>query len=147
METSINFELTKTFKYNSHSGGGEVECAHIELREPTGKVSHTCCAIEGLIQTALMKMSSDLSESDIEKAREDAANNPRGDDKDPEAIMAVVTGGGADMEKVVLHFKDLFRQVAYMGGEKAITEPRLNEMSHTDFRKMVGVYLVNFILS
>jgi len=147
MEKSINFELTKTFKYNSNAAGGEVECSHIELREPTGKVSHTCCAIEGLIQTALMRMSSDLSDSDLEKAREEAANSPQADEKDPEAIMAVVTGGGADMEKVVLHFKALFRQVAYMGGEKAITEPRLNEMSHTDFRKMVGVYLVNFILS
>lgn len=146
----ILFELTKTFKYAAPSGG-EIECSFIELREPTGKVSSTCCAIEGLIQSGILKMADTLGDDVIEQAK-DAAEQAKGDgdqgqEKDGDAVLALMVGSGVDMNKLVLHFRELFKTVAWMGGEKAITSPRLDEMSHKDLRKMIGVYAANFILN
>jgi hypothetical protein len=147
----INFELSKTISY-ANGTGSPIECSHIELREPTGKVSHICCAIEGLIQSSLLQMSDHLDAGMLEEAKEAAAQpNLEGDDdggeKDGDAVLALMVSGGADMNKLVLHFRELFKQVAWMGGEKQITSARMDDMSHADFRKMIGVYAANFILS
>ena len=66
---------------------------------------------------------------------------------DADSILSMMTSGGADMNKIVLHFRELFKQVAFMGGEKLITVGRMDDMSHRDFRKMMGVYAANFILN
>ena len=150
---NINFELKTPFKY-AGNGGVEVECNFIELREPTGRVSHICCAIEGLIQSSLLKMADILSDDVIAEAKENAqqaALLPRIEDekteKDGDSIIAMMVGSGADMDKMVLHFRELFKEVAFMGGEKKITSARLDDMSHKDLRRMIGVYSANFILN
>jgi hypothetical protein len=148
---AVNFELSKPIAY-ANGKGAEIECSHIELREPTGKVSHTCCAIEGLIQTSVLQMAGTLGDDVVEAAKEEAAaqaNTIEADcdeEKDGEAVLALMVGGGADMEKLVLHFRELFKEVAWMGGEKKITSARMDDMTHKDFRKMIGVYAANFIL-
>ena len=149
---SVLFELTTPFKYAAMSGGGETECTFIELREPTGKVSHLCCAIEGLVQTGVLKMSELLGSDVVEQAKEaaqeaQAQEATQETEKDGEGVLALMVGGGVDMNKLVLHFRELFKEVALMGGEKPLTMPRMGEMSHKDFRKMIGVYAANFILS
>lgn len=149
--TAINFELSKTISY-ANGTGDPIECSHIELREPTGKVSHVCCAIEGLIQSSLLQMADHLDDSVLEEAKEAAAQPKAGDvdaeeEKDGDAVLALMVSGGADMNKVVIHFRELFKQVAWMGGEKKITTARMDDMSHKDFRKMIGVYAANFILN
>ena len=146
---TITFELKSTIKYAGGSGG-EVECNFITLNEPTGKVSHICCEIESLIQSGLLSMSNLMDEDTIDKAKEAAAQakdseETEGPDKD--AVLAIMSSGGVDMKKVVLNFRDLFKEVALMGGEKKLTAPRMDDMSHTDFREMMGVYASNFILS
>jgi hypothetical protein len=147
---TVNFELTKTFEY-SNGSGNPIECSHIELQEPTGKVSHTCCAIEGMIQSGLMTMAGLLDDETIEKAKEAAQDAPIADENDEpksgEEILAMMVGSGVDMNKLVLHFRELFKEVALMGGEKKITAARIDDMSHKDFRRMIGVYAANFILS
>lgn len=149
---TVNFELSSTLKYANNTGA-EIECSHIELREPTGKVSHLCAQIESLIQSGVINMSKNLSEDVIESAKEEAEEKKSEKDEDedkiadPESMLSVMTSSGIDMNKVVLNFRELFKEVAFMGGEKAITVPRLNDMSHKDFRKMMGVYAVNFIMN
>lgn len=147
---SINFELKTPIKY-SNGSGQEIECNFIELKEPTGKVSHACCAIEGLIQSGIIKMSDILGQDVIEQAKEEAAKNkdkPAVDEeKDGEAVYSMMVGSGVDMNKLVLYFREVFMQRAWMGGEKPITSARLDDMAHSDFRRMVGVYAANFILS
>jgi hypothetical protein len=51
------------------------------------------------------------------------------------------------MNKLVLHFRELFKEVGLMGGEKKLTAARMDDMSHKDLRKMIGVYAANFILN
>lgn len=145
----ILFELTRPLKYANNSGA-EIECGHIVLQEPTGKVSSICCAIEGLVQTGVLSMSKLLDDDTIAEAKEAAKENKKKDsdqEKDPEAILAMMVGGGVDMKKLVLHFRELFKIVGLMGGEKNLTSARMDDMSHKDFRKMMGVYAVNFILN
>jgi hypothetical protein len=148
------FELTTPIRYASTAGGGEIECTHIELREPTGKVSDICCAIEGLIQTGVLSMAKLLDEDTIaaakEAAKEEKSKKKKTDEdevKDPESVLAMMVGGGVDMKKLVLYFRELFKTVGLMGGEKPLTAVRMDDMSHKDFRKMMGVYAVNFILN
>lgn len=145
----VLFELTKPITY-ANGQGTEVECNHIVLMEPTGKVSSICCAIEGLIQTGVLSMSKLLDGDTIAEAKEAAKEDKKKDsdqEKDPEAILAMMVGGGVDMKKLVLFFRDLFKIVGSMGGEKNLTAARMDDMSHKDFRKMMGVYAVNFILN
>ena len=146
----IQFEITTPIKY-SMGTGAEVEATHIELRAPTGKDTATCCAIEGLVQSAVLKMADDLGDDLIEDAKEAAQQKKKNEDpdevKEGDSILAVMNGGGVDMQKLVLHFRELFKSVAWMGGEKRITSARLDDMSHHDLRKMIGVYAANFILS
>lgn len=147
---SINFELTSPIKY-ANGSGAEIECSFIELREPTGKVSDTACAIEGLVQSALMKTADILDQETLEQAKEAAAKKKPEEDadeeKDGDAILSVIAAGDVDMKKLVLYFRELFKVVAYMGGEKQITSSRLDDMTHKDLRKMIGVYAANFILN
>lgn len=148
---SILFELKgKPLKY-ANGGGGETECTFIELRAPTGKVSDVCCAIEGLIQSGILSMTESLGEDVINQARDAAQAAKAGKDPDTrlddQSVLAIMTGGGVDMKKVVLHFRELFREVAWMGGEKQLTVPRMDEMDHRDFRAMMGRYAAAFILS
>ena len=147
----INFELSSPITY-ANGSGNPVECNHIELREPTGKVSNTCCAIEGLIQSGVMKMAELLGDDALEQAKEAAQENKADpeeepEEKDGEAILSMMVGSGVDMNKLVLHFRELFKQVAWMGGEKKITSARMDDMTHRDLRKMIGVYAANFILN
>ena len=152
----IDFELKKPFTFAGKDG--ETSCAFIQLREPTGKVSHICNAIEGLIKTAMMSMADRFVDGDLSKLAEqvEGDKNKKGDDDKPktqhaeqlekgEAMLMLMAGSGVDMSKLTLHCRDLFREVAYMGGEKQITVPRLDDMSHQDFRLMMGVYIANFI--
>lgn len=145
----IDFELTSPIKY-ANGSGNEIECNHIELREPTGKVSDIACAIEGLIQSALIKTADLLDQDTIEQAKEAAQTKKVEDDdemKDGDAVLSLMAAGDVDMKKVVLYFRELFKVVAFMGGEKVITSARLDDMSHKDLRKMIGVYAANFILN
>jgi len=147
--SNVRFELTEGCEIKYANGtGNEIECNFIELREPTGKVSHICCEIESLIQSGIMKMAGILDEETIAQAKE-AAKEDKSEEVGPDAesVLAMMTGSGIDMQKVVIHFRELFKQVAFMGGEKAITVPRMDDMNHKDFRKMMGEYASTFILS
>lgn len=148
MSNTINFELSKTISY-SNGSGDPIECNFIELHEPTGRVSNVCCAIEGLIQSGIVSMAGLLGDDVVAEAKEAAAAAPEVDDegeKDGDAVLSMMVASGCDMNKLVLHFRELFKVVALMGGEKKITTARLDDMSHKDFRRMMGVYAANFVL-
>ena len=140
----ITFELSHPIKY-ANGSGSEIECNFIELREPTGRVSHIACAIEGLIQSAFIKTANLLDSDTIEQAKETKQESAA--DLDGNAILSVIAAGEVDMAKLVTQYRELFKIVAWMGGEKPITSARLDDMSHKDLRKMIGVYTVNFILN
>lgn len=144
METHL-FELSEGEIIEYTNGSGQlVEGNFIELREPTGKVSHVCCDIESLIQTGMVSMSKFLDDEDVQQAREEAKEE---DQKiDAISVLAMMSSGGIDMRKMVLNFRELFKIVAWIGGEKQMTVPLMDRMTHKDFRRMMGEYTANFIL-
>lgn len=144
---TITFELSSAIKY-ANGSGQEVEANFIELSEPTGKVTHLCCEIESLIQSSLLSMSSSLDESVLEQAKEDAKNktDDQNSDLTGEVALSMMVSGGADMRKMVVIFRELFKIVGMMGGEKPLTMPRMDDMSHKDFKNMMGEYAANFIM-
>lgn len=148
---TITFELSEDnpIKY-AGKDGNEIEVNFIELEEPTGKVSHLCCEIEALIQSGLVKMAGELDEATIEQAKNTAEQAKESQDNsgpDADSVLAIMSSGGIDMKKVVVNFRELFKSVALMGGEKPLTVPRMDSMAHKDFRMMMGVYASNFILA
>lgn len=141
----IDFELTTEVKYAS--GGGETGASFITLNPPTGKVSHICCEIESLIQGGILKMQGLIDKETLDQAKSLAEATKDTDEKmDREAVLAIMSGGGADMKKMVVNFRELFREVALIDGEKPLTVPMMEKMSHTDFKSMMGEYAANFIL-
>lgn len=153
--SSKQFELSTPIKYNP-GGGQDIEASFIELNEPTGKVSHLCCQIESLIQSGLLSMSKILDSDTIEDAKQASieakkANKDKKIDEiegpDPEAVLSMMSSGGVEMNKVVLLFRELFCVVGLIGGEKPLTKPRLDAMTHKDFKNMMGFYAANFILT
>lgn len=141
MESQL-FELKQKIKY-ANGSGKDVEASFIELRPPTGKVSHICCDIESLIQSGLVSMSKYIDEGEVEKAKQSIGETP---EIDAQSVLAMMTGGGVDMRKMVLNFKELFKEVAFIDGEKPMTTPLLDRMDHVDLRLMMGEYTANFIL-
>lgn len=145
---NIQFELTTEIPY-ANGSGAEIKANFIELREPTGKVSHLCCDLESLIQSGILKMKDMLDDATLQEAAEKAKETKASseDDKiDRESILSMMTGGGVDMKRAVVSFRELFKEVAFVGGEKAMTIPMMDKMSHTDFRDMMGEYAANFIM-
>ena len=145
----IIFELQSKIEYNHNNN--DLEATHIELREPSGKVSHICCEIEGLIQSGLIKMADIIDDEVIATAKEEAkTKKPKKKDEkkaiDGDAVLSMMASSGIDMQKIVIHFRELFKQVAFAGGEKQMTIPMMDRMSHKDFKKMIGVYTANFIM-
>lgn len=144
---SINVELETTFTY-ANGSGEPIECSFIELKEPTGKVSATCCAIEALIKEKIIQLSNSLDDETVDRIKEKpVSEEDEGfEGVDDAEFYAVCVASGVDMSKLVLYCRELFKHVALMGGEKKLTTPRMNEMTHSDFKKLIGAYLANFIM-
>jgi hypothetical protein len=138
----ITVDLSSPLKYTGATG--PTEATFVTLIEPMGKVSHICCELESLIQSAVMKM------ADLVKGLE-AESTPKADGPhevaDAESTLALMNSAGVDMSRVVLHCRELFKTTVLMGGEKPITTPRLDDLSHADMRKLVGTYIGAFVLS
>ena len=142
---NITFELNTSIKYAKD--GEDIDGSFVELREPTGKVSHLCCEIESLIQSGILKMSGILDEETIREAKEMAKSADKDEKMDRDSILSMMSGGGVDMKKVVVNFRELFREMAFIAGEKPLTVPMMDKMTHGDFRNMMGEYAANFIMS
>jgi len=153
---TITFELESPLLYSSPEQKREIEGNHIDLNEPTGKISHLCNAIESAIQKGQMEMSKFFQSDDISKAIEDRKSKKEedaGKEKEPEivdsetAASMIKNVGIEDSKKLTLMFRDVFKEAALIGGEKNMTMPLLDKMSHKDFQRMMAVYTSNFMLS
>lgn len=147
MSDPIELNLSKPIKYSK--GGDEVETELLVLKPPTGKVSVYCCEIESLIQSGIISMSeSIMSKEEMQQAKQDAEEGSAvKKDMDEESFWSLVTASGADMSKIVLNFRALFKQTVLMGNEKLITEARLDDLDHKDMKRLMGVYGANFIMT
>ena len=147
MET-ITAELTTPVEYNYDKK--DVEGSHVELHEPSAKVSHLCGDLEGIIQEAIAKSASMISQEmrDLVKEATESNESKNEDEDEPmdgETLLKMVAAGGGNMGKMTILFKDLLKSVGKIGGEKQMTMPMIERLSHKDLRSMMGKYLANFV--
>ena len=147
---TILIELSTTVEYNYDKK--DVEGSHVELKEPTAKVSHLCGDLEGIIQEAIAKSASMISQEMRDLVKEatesNESKNKDEDEDDPmdgETLLKMVAAGGGTMGKMTILFKDLLKSVGEIGGEKQMTMPIIERLSHKDLRSMMGEYLANFV--
>ena len=151
---TITFELSEPLLYSSPEQKREVEGNHIDLKEPTGKVSHLCSAIESAIQKGQMEMSKFFQSDEISNAIEEHKSKKEQQKEAEEEIIDTETAasmiknvGIEDSKKLTLMFREIFKEVAFIGSEKSMTMPLLDRMSHKDLQHMQAVYTSNFMLS
>ena len=145
---TIIVELSTPVEYNHDKK--DVEGSHVELKEPNAKVSHLCGDLEGIIQEAIAKSASMISQEmrDLVKEATESNESKNKDEDEPmdgETLLKMVAAGGGNMGKMTILFKDLLRSVGEIGGEKQMTMPIIERLSHKDFRSMMGEYLANFV--
>lgn len=144
-ETEITYELTHSFKYTPKGSGDQVKAQFIQLNEPSVKNLEYC----GILKQSFMRVIAE--QNNIEGPDEEGELSTEDETEDdtpmPQRIINSMYTSGTDITKVFMAAKELFRQVALVDGEKALTLPMLDEMSITDLELMTGLYMSNFILA
>lgn len=142
MNTEFNFELTKPIKY--HAGGEEVEGAFITLTAPAYKQMDKCVPLKQAFYRAAAAIADDSEETVSE-------TNASPDDSvmTPEGLLSLFYQSNEDMVKIILYGVELFKSpgIAKMEGSVNITHKMIEEMSQDDLERMLGQYMVNFILA
>jgi len=138
--TTVNFELKKALEY-SNGSGQEIEGSFIELSEPTGKIAHLVAILKSEIGASTKKSIEGIDLSGVE-ADDGKESTP---EEVGESAFAMLTMGGADMERVVITFKEILRQSALVGGEKAMTLPMIDRMAYNDLEGCLKSYMGNFM--
>ncbi len=144
----ITVELNDPVLY-AGGGGGEIEGSHITISQPTGKIAHLVSIIKSEIGAATTNAIKglDLSE-EIERAKDDDTDESD-DEASPEDIgdsmFAMLTTGGADMQKVMITFKEIIVSSAQMAGEKKMTATLYDRMSYVDIEKGLKLYIGTFM--
>lgn len=140
-DTSVLHELEKPIKYTPNNAGEETEAQFIQLREPSVKQLSACVVLKQAFMRTIAK------ESD---SANDSAEAPDTDvDSVPMAnrIINALYASDVDINVVLLSAKELFREVAFVDGEKKVTVPMLDSMCIEDIEMMTGKYMANFILA
>lgn len=139
-EVQVIHELIKPFKYTAKNSGEEKEAQFVELREPSVRNLSAC----GTLKQAFMRViASESNDSNAPESDEDKT------DEVPMAtkIINALYASDTDITVVLLSAKELFKDVAFVDGEKRVTVPMLDCLSMEDIELMTGKYMENFILA
>lgn len=138
---TINIELSEPIKYTGEKG--ELEANFIEVDAPNGEIAHLIGILKSEIGQATRKSLEGLDFGEQEQADDgDSESSP---EEIGSSAFSMLTMGGADMEKVIVTFKEVFRHSARAGGEKTMTLPMINRMSYPDIEKSLKMYIGNFM--
>ena len=139
-ETEIIHELVKPIKYTPKNSGEETEAQFITLLEPSVKQLSACSTLKQAFMRVIANEAGDVEESGSQVPESDIPMHVR-------IINALYTSPDADITKVLLSAKELFRDVGLVDGEKKLTIPMLDAMCIEDIEVMTGKYMENFILA
>lgn len=139
-DEQVIHELIKPFNYTPKNSGEETEAQFIELREPS--VSHltACSTLKQAFMRVIAAEAGDAEEADSSNEKEDTVPMEN-------RIINALYASNEDVPKLFLTAKELFKEVAFVDGEKKVTVPMLNSMSIDDIEIMTGKYMANFILA
>ncbi len=142
MNTEFQFELTKPIKY--HAGGEEVEGAFITLTAPAYKQMDKCVPLKQAFYRAAAGIADDSEEtvSETNASADDPAMTSEG-------LMSLFYQSDENMLQIILYGVELFksRGIAQLDGSVSMTQPIIEQMSQDDLERMLGQYMVNFILA
>ena len=138
--TEIKHERIKPFEYTPPNSGEPVEAQFIELREPSVRQMKACSTLKQAFMRVIAKESGGAEAADEKEDKED-------DVPMENRIINALYASDTDINVVLLSAKELFKEVAFVDGEKKVTVPMLDSMCIEDIEMMTGKYMANFILA
>jgi len=138
LKTEIEFVLSKPVPY-AH-GGEQVEATSVVLIAPSQKqLQHTAILKQGFFQAI-----NSVSESSNATSQPEKQEEMTGED----LLSMMYMAKDVDMTQILLAARELFKSgVAKLDGVQDLNLPLIEKISADDFEKMVGEYLINFILA
>ena len=132
------YELKHPFKYANK--GEQVDASFITVFAPTFKQIDKVAPIKQAFTIAIDELNSDDVKIEEDKKEEDSGITPT-------MVLQLLYRANADVTKVFLHARELFKSgAALIDGESSLTIPLMDKMSLDDFEGVLGVYIANFIV-
>ena len=142
MSDDITVELSKPVKFTPEGSGEQVDGSFVIFREPTAAIRELkiCTFLKQQFFIAATSGSDkkDKDEPEYGKDKKDATGKG--------LIYALYACQAVDMTKVFEKAKELFKIVGKIAGAKLLTDHMLNSMHPEDLEKLLGEYMLNFIL-
>ncbi len=145
MSNDITVELTRAIKFTPDGSGELADGDFVILREPTAAPREL--KICSFLKQQFFIMSMEVARNGKEE-KDDVVEST--DKKTVIAGTEIIYGmygcQSIDMTKVLEKAKELFKIVGKIAGAKLLTDHMLNSMYPEDLEKLLGEYMVNFIL-
>ena len=135
------YELKHPFKYASK--GEQVDANFITVFSPNFKQIDKVAPIKQAFTIAIDELNSD----DVKIEEDKKEGEKESDGITPTMVLQLLYRANADVTKVFLHARELFKSgAALIDGESSLTIPLMDKMSLDDFEGVLGVYIANFIV-
>jgi hypothetical protein len=138
----INVKLADELFYDYQ--GDKKQAQFICLKKPTAKSIQNTSIIKNAFQSAAIEIAKKNEGSDRIENKKDSGDEV---DLEPEEALQLLYSTPDGIEKCMLAFKELLREVATFDGEIKATLPLIDSLSVEDFENIFGKFLVNFILA
>ena len=138
--SEIEVALTTPVPYKPAGSGEMVDATKVVLTAPSSKqLQYTVILKQGFFQAL-----GSISDNTKPISNDDKQIEMRGED----ILSMMFMADNVEMTKIFLAAKELFRSgVAKLDGIQELNQPLIDKISAEDFEKILGEYLVNFILA
>ena len=134
-------ELSQPISY-AHKGDMQ-DADFVELIAPNYKQLENFIPVKQAFLAAVTSSANNASAEEVEKAGEEKAKK---EEITGNEVMMIMMQSTCDMTKIYLYCAELFKAgAALVGGEQKLTAPMIEAMPLSDFDKLVGEYIANFI--
>jgi hypothetical protein len=162
IKESFDYEFIASLNYIKK--GEPVRAKKISIKAPTNRNIRELTILEKEFEQSSIKMVSMLSQSlgkdnfdNIINNRDEFQKKPKkkSESEEPkeQSIIKTLFSGGADIEKCFDILKKIFlnssntNPVALIDDTEKLTETIYNDFSYIDIKNILGLYLINFIIS
>jgi hypothetical protein len=146
----LTVEFKKPFKLGIAEWDESNTAESIHIQEPTGKMSGYLGELEQQLGFAFansMKLSGSISDEQIDKAKDAKAEEKPDEETEAKTILTQLAMGNADMSKCYKLLKKCISTGsarAAINGSKIVTEDIFDCIPHTELRRVLGYFCVNF---
>jgi hypothetical protein len=146
----LEIEFKKAFKTGHTDWDVENTTETIQIQEPTGKMSGYLGELEqqlGFAFANAMKLSGSITDDQIDKAKEAKEEEKPDAEAEAKTILTQLAMGNADMSKCYKLLKKCIATGstrATINGSKIVNEDLFDNIPHTELRRVLGYFIVNF---